>query len=366
MSHPDFKHRQLGITLIEAMVGIVVGLLVGLAAAGTAQVFTASQRQGMGVGGAAMNSGTAMTVIRQDIGQAGLGFFGEGRYLCDKMNLSVGTNVLFDNASFTPVKASRTAGTRFDQLDLVYSTHIAGGTAVYSVGDSAGASVNLQSMLPTQVGDTVLLSAKVTTTSPLPTCTIRSVTQVINASATAPQQLVFAPAGQHNDNTINFVPAPNVPDQSSVALLGTLVMRRFAVDGQKNLVMTDRLGGRTAVLAGNVVAFRVEYGTSADVGMTSLSGWVSPSDFGTPTTANIARLRAIRIGLVTRSTQREKANQDGVCEASRVKPKLFGEEIDETDWQCFRYRVATAVVPLRNVAIGLPGSAVAIKGGRDL
>jgi Tfp pilus assembly protein PilW len=39
---------QRGMSIIELMIGIVVALLVGLAAAGSAMMFTASQRQGIG------------------------------------------------------------------------------------------------------------------------------------------------------------------------------------------------------------------------------------------------------------------------------------------------------------------------------
>ena len=54
-------------------------------------------------------------------------------------------------------------------------------------------------------------------------------------------------------------------------------------------------------------------------------------------------------------SQREKPGADGNCEASLDKPQLFGAEIDppEADWQCWRYRVATVVVPMRNLVLGL-------------
>ena len=43
--------RAARLSIIELMVGIVVSLLVGLAAVGSAISFTASQRQGIGTGG---------------------------------------------------------------------------------------------------------------------------------------------------------------------------------------------------------------------------------------------------------------------------------------------------------------------------
>ena len=66
-------------------------------------------------------------------------------------------------------------------------------------------------------------------------------------------------------------------------------------------------------------------------------------------------VRAIRMGVVTRSPQREKPNAGGDCEASLDKPQLFGVEVepDVADWQCWRYRVSTVVVPMRNLVLGL-------------
>ena len=50
-------------SIVELMVGMVVALLVGLAAAGSAIVFTTSQRQGLGVGSANLNGASALAVI---------------------------------------------------------------------------------------------------------------------------------------------------------------------------------------------------------------------------------------------------------------------------------------------------------------
>jgi type IV pilus assembly protein PilW len=367
MSHPEFHHLprqqrdQRGVTLIEAMVGMVVGLLVALTAAGTAQVFTASQRQGMGAGSTAMNATTAMTAIRQDIGQAGLGFFGQGLFLCDNMNLSAGNSILMDGSAFTPVNAERASGSLNDKLHLIYATHIAGGTTVKNTGTSNGASVMLSSMLPGAVGEAVLLSEPGTKR-----CTVRSITGIVPSTTESPMVLAFSPAGIHNSSAVVFTNPPNLPEEGSVALLGSLRMNSYQVEN-KSLVQVQRLTGNKSILAENVVAFRIEYGVSSSVTTTSLSSWLSPTDFGTPTSANIPRLRAIRVGLVTRSQQREKANKNGVCEASTVRPRLFTTEIVDpdpevagNDWRCFRYRVATAVVPLRNIAIGLPGTGLTI------
>jgi Tfp pilus assembly protein PilV len=76
------RRRQRGVSIIELMVGLVVAMLVGLAATSSAVVFTASQRQGIGVGGVVVNVGTALAALKNDAATAGLGFFGDSRYLC--------------------------------------------------------------------------------------------------------------------------------------------------------------------------------------------------------------------------------------------------------------------------------------------
>ena len=76
-------------SIIELMVGIVVALIVGLAAAGSAMMFTASQRQGIGTGGMTVNVGTVLAALKNDTANAGLGFFGDNVFLCNTLNLSV-------------------------------------------------------------------------------------------------------------------------------------------------------------------------------------------------------------------------------------------------------------------------------------
>ena len=119
--------RQRGFSIIELMVGMVVALIVGLAASSSAIVFTAAQRQGMGVGGVAVNVSTVLAALKNDAASAGLGFFGEGVYLCDKINISKGTTVLSDGAAFVPVRISRVGG--LDQLDVIQSSRVQSGAS---------------------------------------------------------------------------------------------------------------------------------------------------------------------------------------------------------------------------------------------
>lgn len=149
MSTPDRsprRARQQGLSIVELMVGILVALLVGLAAAGSATFFTASQRQGMGAGGALVTSTITLASIKEDAAQAGLGFFADLRYLCGNgLNLSVEADNLSE-ATFAPIRVERTD--EVDALSLVYATDVAAGAHVELVAGSDGSSAQLATYLP--------------------------------------------------------------------------------------------------------------------------------------------------------------------------------------------------------------------------
>ncbi len=345
---PMPARRQRGVSLIESMVGIVVALLIGIAATGGAAMFTASQRQAIAAGGSLLNAGTALAALRDDVAAAGLGFFGDARFLCDRLNLSIGTSVLQDNAAFVPVRI--TAEATHDRLDAVYATQITSGANVLLASASSGASAELRSLLPATAGQAVLLAPD----TPGTACLVRSVTAVTASTPEAPQALSFANSGTHNQAT--FSVAPSFPDRGRVTLLGELRWSRYRVEGT-DLRLERPMGGAPVVLARNVVAFRVQYGiAAAAAGSTALEAWQDASgSFATLDASTLPRVRALRIGVVTRSPQPEKPNAAGQCEASTEMPQLFGQAVtaDVSNWRCFRYRSSVTVVPLRNVVMGL-------------
>ncbi len=343
------RAAQRGLSIVELMVGMVVAMLVGLAAAGSAMMFTASQRQGIGVGGSGIGAATALAALKNDAALAGLGFFGESNYLCHQLSLSLGATLHSDGEDFTPVRITADAEDG-DIVDIVYGTRIEAGANVLLASASDGSSAELQSLLPVQAGQAVLLAPA----TPGAPCLVRSVTAVTASTATTPQTLTFGATGAHNQGA--FTAAPSFAERDRVALIGALTWNRYRQDGD-TLVLERPLTGETAVLARNVVAWRAQYGVSADVAdSTTLEEWVSAAGgFAALDDTTLPRVRAIRMGVVTRSPQREKPAADGSCEASLDKPQLFGTEVEppEADWTCWRYRVSTVVVPMRNLVLGL-------------
>lgn len=353
MCAPELCPPARGMSIVEVMVGMVVGLLVSIAAAGSAAMFTAAQRQGIGTGGAVVNAGSALAAMKDDTASAGLGFFGDSKFLCERLNLSVGTSVVVDGGTFTPVGI--TAGASNDRIDVVYGTQVVSGTNVLLNAASTGAAAELRSLLPASAAQAVLLAPA----SPGDPCLVRSITAVTDSTTDLPQSLTFGAAGNYNQAA--FTMPVTYPDKGRVTLLGELRWSRYRVSGT-DLLLEQPLAGSSVALARNVVAMRAQYGLAASAaGSTALETWQSASAaFATLTPALLPQVRALRIGVVTRSPQAEKRNAAGNCEATTAMPSLFGQAVtaDVTDWQCYRYRTAIAVVPLRNLVMGItPGAA---------
>jgi hypothetical protein len=112
-------------------------------------------------------------------------------------------------------------------------------------------------------------------------------------------------------------------------------------------------GAPSVVLAHDIVAFMVQYGATDGVTQ-SLQPWQPPTGTWAPPSAlQISRVHALQVGLVARSSQKQKPAADGSCDATTDQPVLLGQPLALTgDWQCYRYRTVHAVVPLRNMLLG--------------
>jgi type IV pilus assembly protein PilW len=343
------RRAQRGLSIVELMVGIVVAMLVGLAAAGSAIVFTAAQRQGVGIGSAGLGSATALSAIKNDVALAGLGFFGDSTYLCEKLDLSMDADVLLDGSDFAPVQITAEASGD-DRIDIVYADRIESGANVLLKTDSDGTTAQTQSLLPVAANQAVLL----TPADGSGTCLVRTVTAVAASTEDTPQTLTFDNTGKHNKAA--FTAAPAFAERDRIALLGEISWNRYRrIDN--TLVLERPMDDTSAVIARNVIGLRAQYGiAAAAAGSTTLEDWQDATGgFAALDAATLPRVRAVRLGIVTRSPQKEKPNTDGDCEASLTKPTLFGATVepDVADWQCYRYRSTVVVVPLRNLVLGL-------------
>jgi type IV pilus assembly protein PilW len=340
----SFRSRTRGVSLLELLVALLIAMLIALAAFASANAFGAAQRQAVSAGTTSAQLVSALSAIKAEIGSASLGFTIGGVNRCTSWNLAEAGITLADNAVFVPFTVTRDAATQTDRLELVLASDVKAAAPVRLAAAAAPSALNmaLRGWLPVQAGERVLIAPR----EPGAACTVRAVTGSSNAvPGGAPYTLQLAPA--------SFSSPFSYEANDQVSVLGRLDRRRIELNANGELVMTSSLLGASAVLAEQVLAWRVQYGVAAP-GSSSVE-WVDPTGaWASLSGATAPRVRALRLGLLARSPQREKQ-----CDATTTLPQLFGADVDvsavdPTAWQCFRYRGAEVVVPLRNVAWGSP------------
>lgn len=215
------------------------------------------------------------------------------------------------------------------------------------------------------------------TTRPV-ACTLTRVVALPSAPAISPGVITLA-AG-----------TAAVYQQPMVIHLGpTPTLERFQVDASGRLTVTDLLteGAQPQVLADNVVAMRVQLGIdianddvidewiNAPAAVTSLANPPNPLPANAVTSGGlppgdraIHQIKAVRVGLLVRSPQFEKA-EGGSCSTSvaslgAILPARAGDTTTRLpdmpasgnvtlsgDQRCFRYNTVTAVLSVRNAVL---------------
>src|SRR5262245_39488247 len=95
--------QQSGMSLVELMVGIAVGLLVVIAASGSLSFFEGQRNTSLS-GNAAMNSGVmAGYLLQRDLRNAGVGLMNATQLACNKLNVYYGGATKANGQAIAPV-----------------------------------------------------------------------------------------------------------------------------------------------------------------------------------------------------------------------------------------------------------------------
>jgi type IV pilus assembly protein PilW len=364
--------RQTGLTLIELMVAMVVGMLIVLAATSGAAFFEANRRSAMG-GNSALENGIATVFnLQKDIQNAGLSTINAPCQMVWVNNGGAWEESARTNSAAVlglPVQLhGATAATGSDSITINAQSLMVGAPATLAseataTSESAEATLALNSTAGFTVGDTALL---VPPSGGTGACFLAQVKDVESATTIEIRPLVGG------DGADTFPPNFNWPIDSQVINLGQSRSVLYRVDEDSasfesvNLrVDSDEDPDRnntTTVLAENVVMLRMQYGVSATEDALNVDKWVNPDSAD----ALFDRLRAIRVAVVARSAQPTLAKGDAECDITVANPDLpwnTGEndqEANELDLdlegtplnRCYAYRVSSLTIPLKNYIFG--------------
>lgn len=339
----DHLSRQSGFSLIEIMVGMVIGML-GIIV--MMQVYSTSEerkRTTTAGGDAQNNAAIALDLLQRDISRSGHGFSNINLLNCS-IQLPNGTPIPLTPVNINPAAAVIPPGdANTDTLLIVYGVaddHPDG----YSILNQSGTTYTIVGTGMVKQGDRTLASPLPCGAATLRLGTVQSVnasTIVLNTSAVGgalynlganPRFLAYAV--RNGNLTVCDYMASNCGSNTPADLANQTIWRP---------------------IANNVVSLRAQYVHAASFDQTA------------PANCNAwSTTRAIRFALVTRSAQFEK---DAVTAAA---PTWIGSTatagntvlpIDLTmntlanpaEWTHYRYRVFETMAPIRNVSWGTIG-----------
>ena len=354
--------RQSGMSLVELMIGVLIGMLVILAAGGTLSFFEGQRRTSL-AGNASANGGIlGAYLLQRDVQNAGIGLMNTTQLGCTQLNLYAQGVVRANGAFLAPVVLVDGGAKGSDALTVFFANSVLGAAPVQLTRGLTTANdvlyVNNSSGFA--AGDIALLADS----NPDHPCTV---VQISALAATAGNEVKLSRASSitypYNapDAATAFDNAPLYPAGGVLIKTGTaLAWRRYEVQSA-NLSATDLVSGVRVPIADNVVSLKAQYGVTNGTG-TAITRWVSATDeWATPTAAMITTIRAIRVAVVSRSPVKEivKAG-DGSCATTTAAPALWADAFtaqldlsNDAEWQCYRYQVYRSTIPLKNLVWSL-------------
>ena len=382
---PPPRRRAAGFSLVELLVSVVVGLLALMFA--TRLIVSAEQNKATSLGGSdAMQNGMlALFSLNADAAQSGWGL---------NDDLVTGCNTTFaDTAGFTLAPATRGGAAITPLAPVVIEWNNANSDRITFYTGSSASAVGSVKLLANYVGGPLLTSdtnaafgfadGDVIVVAPEPAGGNCSLAQL--AGAPAGPVLNIAPGAAYRFNLAGGLGNNYGPGQARIFNLGPgakLAMHSWSVQNGILLLRSTDLAGSSAQpvsVIDNVVAIKAQYGFETraianyspardgmQVGRWSGTMIDADGDGVVGGAGDFLRVAAVRLAVVARSKSAEKPKAaNGQCDASTAKPVLFASQApatvaaapvtvevavagDTIAWQCYRYRVFEAIVPIRN------------------
>ena len=349
--------RQLGLTLVEVMVAVVIGMIGILVITQAYLVSDNFNRATLGEGGAQLNGLVALYSIERDLRMAGWAINNAQARGCGNMYWQYNGTYSANNAGGTlpnvrvapvVITADTVTPANPDTVTILYGTDgermmpsavnaYSGGTPDISVDGADGYNVNQLILIVSASG-----------------CTLRGISAVQAVS----QKLEMATTAALQQNPGGWgsfaTTAPTKDD--SVLNLGTPVLRTYLISSGKlasdDGLLANGVATRTEVVDA-IVDMRALYGKD-----TNADNIVETYNNTTPTTAaGWQQVLSVKIGILARIGIFEKpSTSGGNCDATTTAPTWSGggfpavniATVTSQD-RCYRYRVFETTVPLRNM-----------------
>jgi len=387
--------RRSGFSLIDLMVGMAIGLIVTLVVISTFATVIFQRRTTVSGNDAKESGQFALNTIERVAKLAGSGLFYNGQLICSSLNAYYNGTTISDGASLAPVKIVDGGSTGSDSITFAYSNAIRGISVSHVVDDMP----NTSSVFT--VGNTGNLADGELAIIGVPgsgrPCTLFQITDIqavgggagtCNGITSSCFHVQHNPgqSGLYNPSNPDdaFTDAPRYGYQNASPVIGPAIISRlgnFNHDTYEvmcnSLVShsvsatasctTSPLAFTDAIpLVSNVVMLKAQYGITASAASDIVTNWVSATGtWQNPTFADLPRIKAIRVVVVSRSVEPAVGTVSSACTNSNsivnTGPCSFQDAespvidlstipvMSGKTWQNYRYRVYQSIIPLRNV-----------------
>lgn len=350
----ETTRREKGFSLVEIMVGMVIGML-GMLIVLQSSILFEDQKRRTTSGAEAMENGlVAMTIMERDLRMAGYGLTSPyllGSNGCTSLQWWL-NGVAQPSTPTAPVRITDGGGGLPDSIVVSYGNAMSGVSPAKLTSKPNGGNLDVNRATGFNVDDLIIVAQNSVCTMVQITNVNTNALKLQNNPGKSPYNL---PPGQMPASWNNY------SNGAYVFTVGQITNRSYSVGGSA-LQTKDATAANPLELVSNIVNIQAQYGI-APTGSNIVNCWTNASgsncggsDWASPTAAEIARIKAVRIAVVARSTLPEKPNTSGTCDATTAAnaPESWsgGPAVSLTadpDWQCYRYRTYQTIVPLRNV-----------------
>jgi type IV pilus assembly protein PilW len=364
--------RQSGFTLIELMIGVLIGLMASLAVTHVLVNSEGQKRTTTSGSDAQVNGALALATLQRALQPAGYGFTTTPNVIgCTLTAVFGGAAVADFPTHLVPISITDGASGAPDSIRI-----LASGKNSYSVPLRITAPGNTTTNYPVgsvggiTAGDLVIAANAISGAPSVP-CRVLQVT----ATPITLPEVVHGPASGWNAGP----PAAGVyPDGGALINMGTPMDVTYSITGGaltvRSLTLDDTTSepdyGAATELFPNIVQLQALYGKDTNADGNGKVDSVDTWDNVTPTTlAQWQQVIAVRIAVVARNSQYEKedvtnanvawdvgnagtvAGSAACVTTSGVASKCLTIKIDDLgdDWKRYRYRLFETIVPLRNM-----------------
>jgi len=377
--------RQDGLTLVELLVSIMIGSLLILAVFTVMSGFETNRRSTTSVNDIDQSGNYAAYVVDNWLRNAGSGFVQTAEYAFGcSLQATNGSQILPGSAALPApfaglnktfrlapalIAANATtpalSGSTSDVLIIMSGAAGRADVPAYLTANPSAASLTLKNTLSFGASDLVLLTDQEAKGGAIAPCLVSQVSDGFEETGAGSLAL----AGTYYAATVNGVKVADFSERAVVVDIGNVAQvnpnppsfQVIGVGANNTLYAYDLLqisSPSLQAVANGVFELHALYGLDTD-GDGKLDSWVKPSgsyaysaltDGSINAAGVIAKIKAIRVGLILRTELAEKAAVSGTSLnlfADLGSDLKFTRSLSETE-QRYRYRTVELTVPLRN------------------